>query len=135
MTPLSADAAEEKKVGDLRLERVFSFSSISSGFLFSKKFDFGKVFTHGIPYLSRDEEAACREEYNQRADNLAKLPYIPIRLEEPKTLAFYRRARRTIQDWLRNPTVWPLKCHDRDKLLTLCSPAPLWSMLVTQMDL
>ncbi|PMD19394.1 CAF1-domain-containing protein [Hyaloscypha hepaticicola] len=104
VTPLSVDAAEEKKVGDLRLERVFSFSSISSGFLHSKKFDFGKVFTHGIPYLSRDEEAACREEYNQRADIFAKLPYIPIRLDEPNTLAFYRRARRTIRDWLRNPT-------------------------------
>jgi poly(A)-specific ribonuclease len=114
MTPLSADAAEEKRGGDLRLERVFSFSSSSSGFLRGNKFDFGKVFTHGVPYLSRDEEASCREEYNQRADIFAKLPNINIRLNDKKTLEFYRHARRTIHDWLRTPTVWPLKCHDGD---------------------
>ncbi len=134
MTPLSADAADEKKVGDLKLERVFSFSGISSGFLHSKQFDFGKVFTHGIPYLSRDEEAACREEFKQWADNSAKLPYVPIPLDEPKTLAFYNRARQTIHDWRRHPTVWPLKFHDRDKLLTLCSPL-LRSILLIQMVL
>ncbi len=105
MTPLSADAAEEKRGGDLRLERVFSFSSSSSGFLHGNKFDFGKVFTHGVPYLSRDEEACCREEYNLRANVLAKQPSVQIRLDDQKTLAFYRRARRTIHDWLKSPTV------------------------------
>jgi poly(A)-specific ribonuclease len=108
MTPLSIDAAEEKKSGDLRLERMFAFSSSASGFLYSKKFDFGKVFTHGIPYLSRDEEAGCREEYNQRADIYAKMPNIKIRRDDHKTKAFYRRARGTIHDWLMSPTVWPL---------------------------
>jgi hypothetical protein len=42
------------------------------------------------------------------------LPNINIRLNDKKTLEFYRHARRTIHDWLRTPTVWPLKCHDGD---------------------
>jgi hypothetical protein len=105
MTPLSADSAD-KKGGDLRLERVVAFSSSACDFLRKYGFDFGRVFSHGVPYLSRSEEDACREEYNQRADRMAKIEEIPLSLKDTETMEFYRGARATITDWLKNPKVW-----------------------------
>lgn len=37
------------------------FNSSACDFLSKNRFDFGKVFTAGVPYLSRDEEAEILE--------------------------------------------------------------------------
>jgi poly(A)-specific ribonuclease len=99
LSPLSADGV------DLRLERVFSFSSSACDFLSKNNFEFGKVFTHGVPYLSREEEGERRDEYNQRADKNAKIPDIIIAADDSATLEFYRGARRSISTWAKNPKV------------------------------
>jgi poly(A)-specific ribonuclease len=93
LSPISAEGV------DLRLERVFSFSSSACDFLSKNKFEFGKVFSQGVPYLSRQEEDECRDEFNQRADKNSKIPDIIIAADDSGTLEFYRDARRTISSW------------------------------------
>jgi poly(A)-specific ribonuclease len=99
LSPLFADGV------DLRLERVFSFSSSACDFLSKNNFEFGNVFSHGVPYLSREEEEECRAEFNQRADKNSKIPDIIIAADDSATLEFYRGARRTISAWTKNPNV------------------------------
>ncbi|KAE9367339.1 CAF1-domain-containing protein [Stipitochalara longipes BDJ] len=101
VSPKSADGV------DLRLERVFSFSSSACDFLAKNKFDFGKIFTHGVPYLSRDEENGCREEYNGRADRNANMKDIIINPSNQSVLDFVRGVRRTISTWLKAPKPKP----------------------------
>ncbi|KAH8769735.1 ribonuclease H-like domain-containing protein [Hyaloscypha finlandica] len=84
---------------DLRLDRIFSFSSSACDFLTKNNFSFGKVFSDGVPYMSRDEEYECREEFNQRADKKAKMENITIASNDSATLDFYRGVRRTITMW------------------------------------
>ncbi len=92
---------------DLRLERIFHFSSSACDFLSKNAFDFGKVFSDGVTYLSREEEDEIREEYSSRVDKNAKIPDVIIPASEPTTLEFYRKARQTISAWAKNPKV----CH------------------------
>jgi len=96
LSPLSAEGV------DLRLERVFSFSSSACDFLSKNGFEFGKVFSQGIPYLSREEEDESRAEYRQRADKNAKIPDIIIATNDSATLEFYRGARRNISTWFKS---------------------------------
>jgi poly(A)-specific ribonuclease len=90
---------------DLRLERVFSFSSSACDFLSKNGFEFGKVFSQGVPYLSREEEDESRAEYNQRADKNSKIPDIIIAVDDSATLEFYRGARRMISTWFKSVKV------------------------------
>jgi poly(A)-specific ribonuclease len=99
MTPLSASGV------DLKLDRNFTFSSSACDFLNKNGFKFDKIFTSGVPYLSRVEEDEVREEYSQRADKQAKIPDITISPNETATLEFYRDARKTISTWAKNPKV------------------------------
>jgi len=99
VNPRSADGV------DLRLERTFSFSSSACDFLIKNKFDFGKVFTQGVPYLSRYEECVLRDEFNTRAERNAKLDDIIIDLHDKSTMEFSRNVRNTIRAWLAAPKV------------------------------
>jgi hypothetical protein len=116
---------------DLRLDRIFSFSSSACDFLTKNNFSFGKVFSDGVPYMSRDEEYECREEFNQRADKKAKMENITIASNDSATLDFYRGVRRTITMWHKTRKVCP--CTSTIKILAdLRSPRLTSSISVTR---
>lgn len=95
VSPLSADGI------DLRLDRNFSFSSSACDFLKANHFDFGRVFTDGVPYLSRAEEAERCKEFTQRMEKRIRNPDIMVTPEDVPTLEFYHQARRTIAEWMK----------------------------------
>ncbi|KAB8289811.1 hypothetical protein EYC80_010444 [Monilinia laxa] len=82
------------------LDRNFCFSSSATSFLQSNGFDFGAVFTKGVPYLSEQEEVETRERYDQRIERNASIPLIVFDPCDIGTLDFYRRARSTINEWI-----------------------------------
>lgn len=67
-------------------------------------FDFGRMFTHGVPYLGRNEEAVVREQYKSRNDRAA-IPDMVVPASDVEALAFYREARRTITAWVEDTKV------------------------------
>lgn len=94
LSPLTADGL------DLRMDRSFTFSSSACDFLKGNNFDFGKVFTGGIPYLSRDEETSLRTLETSRLAKQSSIPDVVIPTNEPTTLEFYRSARSKISSWV-----------------------------------
>lgn len=103
LTPLEGDGI------DLKLERNFEFSASACGFLYKNKFDFGKVFSQGVPYLSRYEEAGIRKREEQRANQTATIPDVVLNPGSPE-LEFYRAARTKISTWVHDPKVrYPMK--------------------------
>lgn len=69
-------------------------------------FDFGRMFTHGVPYLGRNEEAVVREEYKKRNDRSATtIPDMVVPASDTEALTFYRDARRTITAWVEDTKV------------------------------
>lgn len=99
MSPLSAGGV------DVKLERTFSFSSSACDFLKGNGFDFGRVFTTGVPYLSQQEEHDLREEFRLRADKNTKIPDVIAPLDDPQTLEFFRAARAKITAWSKEKKV------------------------------
>ncbi|TAQ85737.1 hypothetical protein B7494_g5940 [Chlorociboria aeruginascens] len=86
--------------GAFEIERKFSFSSSACEFLYRNGFNFGKIFSSGIPYLSKEEENETRTRNNERIKRTATIPDVVIPLEETETLAFYRESRNTITTWI-----------------------------------
>lgn len=68
-------------------------------------FDFGRMFTHGVPYLGRNEEALVREQYKSRNDRSTTIPDMVVPASDIDALAFYRDARRTITTWVEDTKV------------------------------
>lgn len=93
LSPLHADGA------DFKMDRRFEFSSSACDFLIKNNFDFGKVFSSGVPYLSRHEEKEIRKREAGRADQNQKIPDIALAPGSPE-LDFYRAARATISTWV-----------------------------------
>ncbi|KUJ19557.1 CAF1-domain-containing protein [Mollisia scopiformis] len=102
ISPLQADGTGMGHSA-LRLNRNFTFSSSASEFLAKNGFDFGKVFTAGVPYLSRDEEIELLEEYKQREGRKANIPDLVIGASDYMNLEFVRSARKTVTVWFENP--------------------------------
>jgi len=88
----------------LEIDRRFTFSSSACDFLQRNSFDFGKVFSSGIPYLSQEEEARARTQFNHRAEQTLKIPDVVIPLNDPEALDFYRLSRKKISDWANDAT-------------------------------
>ena len=89
----------------LNLDRQFAFSSSACTFLKEHKFDFGQVFSTGVPYLSREEEQEVREQLAKReAQNAAKSDII-MSPTDREALEFYRGARKKILAWTNDPKV------------------------------
>jgi poly(A)-specific ribonuclease len=82
MSPLTAPGV------NLRLERNFSFSSSACDFLNKNGFDFGKVFTKGVTYLSRTEEEDVRQEFANHAAKNKKHEDIIVSPDDPEIMAF-----------------------------------------------
>lgn len=99
MTPLTGSGI------DLRLERNFSFSASACDFLSMNGFDFGRLFTKGVPYLSRSEEEDLRHEYTMHTSNSKKYEDIVLSTEDHTTMEFYRQARMTVDTWVKNKKV------------------------------
>ncbi|CAG8971782.1 hypothetical protein HYALB_00001891 [Hymenoscyphus albidus] len=85
---------------DIKFERDICFNTSSCEFLLRNHFDIGKMFTHGVSYLGRNEEDICREQFKKRNDRQATIPDMMIHPSDVENLTFYREARRTITAWL-----------------------------------
>lgn len=96
LSPLQANGVE------FRMDRRFEFSSSACDFLNKNNFDFGKVFSSGVPYLSRHEEVEIRKKEAERADRDSKISDIILQPGSPE-LTFYRAARATISTWVNDP--------------------------------
>ncbi|KAM3070140.1 hypothetical protein ACMFMG_003825 [Clarireedia jacksonii] len=83
------------------LERKFTFSSSATHFLQSNGFDVGAVFSHGVPYLSEEEEVQTRQQYESRSERNAAIADIVFDPGDSEALDFYRGARDTITDWIK----------------------------------
>ncbi|KAG9237194.1 ribonuclease H-like domain-containing protein [Amylocarpus encephaloides] len=88
---------------DIKLDRDFCFASSACDFLVRNHFDFGRLFTSGVTYLSKDEERKLREEYKERTTRGSTIPDIPVAVTDHEVLQFYRKARRTITEWVESP--------------------------------
>ncbi|TKA29813.1 hypothetical protein B0A50_03177 [Salinomyces thailandicus] len=85
----------------LDVERIFSFQSGACEFLLGVGFDMARPYTHGVPYLSREESREARARHAKRQDKSA-LADIQIKPTEVESLAFLERARESINRWLAN---------------------------------
>ncbi|TVY60758.1 Uncharacterized protein LSUE1_G008322 [Lachnellula suecica] len=97
LNPLSADGI------DVKLERNFTFSSSACDFLRKNNFDFGRMFTHGVPYLSQLEQEDLEVEHSLRNDRAANIPDISVPANDAFNLEFVRKARKEIAAWFNNP--------------------------------
>jgi CAF1 family ribonuclease len=59
-------------------------------------FDMGAIFTKGVPYLSREEEATARETFMRSQDKSTQVPDLIIPQSDIEALNFYNTARETI---------------------------------------
>jgi poly(A)-specific ribonuclease len=83
----------------LDTNRDITLSSSAIQFLQKNSFDLGKVFTRGVPYLSREEEVYARQRYAKRQDDSARIPDIVISESDHAALDFYHKARQTLSEW------------------------------------
>lgn len=83
----------------LDINRDVTLSSSAIHFLQKNSFDLGKVFTKGVPYLSRDEEVYARQRYAKRQEDSVRIPDIVISESDHAALEFYRKARQTLSEW------------------------------------
>lgn len=90
---------------DLKLERNFTFSSSACDFLRKNNFDFGRIFTDGVPYLSRREKRDVELDYSLRESRNANIPDISVSANDTTNLEFVRNARKTIAYWISHPKV------------------------------
>lgn len=68
-------------------------------FLRKNCFDIGAVFTKGISYISRKEQAQARQAFLDRQNRNSTIPDIEISPGDQATLNFYRNARKQLLDW------------------------------------
>lgn len=82
----------------LDVERIFSFQSGAAEFLLKVGFDIGRPFTHGVPYLNREESKTARDKHTKRNDKNS-MADIFIKPTEIESLAFLSRVRNEITNW------------------------------------
>ena len=85
----------------LDIDRTFSFHSGAVEFLLSVGFRMDLPFTSGVPYLSRAEAALALDKAATR-NNRSAIADIQIRAEDTQSLAFLRRVRAEIADWVKS---------------------------------
>ncbi|OBT87011.1 hypothetical protein VE02_03691 [Pseudogymnoascus sp. 03VT05] len=83
----------------LDIYRDITLSSSSMHFLRKNCFDIGAVFTKGISYISRKEQAQARQAFQERQNRNSTIPDIEIGPGDQATLDFYRNARRQLLEW------------------------------------
>ena len=90
----------DNRIKDRFPERKIVFSSSACDFLQGEGFDFGKVFSHGVYYLSHAEEEETRARFRIRNERENAKSNIVIPPGDAKALEFYRNARKTISAWV-----------------------------------
>ncbi len=80
----------------LGVYRDITFSTSSIHFLQKHGLDIGAVFTKGVPYLSREEQAFALQNYDQVQENRLHISDILISPDDIKVLEFYRMVRATV---------------------------------------
>ncbi|KFX94431.1 hypothetical protein O988_06301 [Pseudogymnoascus sp. VKM F-3808] len=83
----------------LDIYRDITLSSSSMHFLRKNCFDIGAVFTKGISYISRNEQAQARQAFHERQNRNSTIPDVEIDPGDQVTLSFYRDARRQLLEW------------------------------------
>jgi poly(A)-specific ribonuclease len=83
----------------LEIYRDITLSSSAVHFLMKNSFDMGAVFTKGVPYLSREEEASALQNYIRRQESQSTIPDIIIPPSDVEAHKFYDKAKKTISDW------------------------------------
>ncbi|KAF9974628.1 hypothetical protein BGZ73_001927 [Actinomortierella ambigua] len=78
-------------------ERFFRCQSTSLEFLIQNGFDFNKWIKHGIPYMTRLEEAQFLTRKAEKETNRSQLTDIKI---EERNREYYENTRNSIQEWL-----------------------------------
>ncbi|KAI7213631.1 CAF1-domain-containing protein [Hortaea werneckii] len=99
LRPYNFDLSPIIEERGLDVERIFSFQSGACEFLLKAGFDMARPYTHGVPYLSRDESREARQKHAKRQDKSA-MADIQIKPTEVESLAFLERVRTQINDWL-----------------------------------
>ncbi|KAI9675334.1 MAG: Mitochondrial beta-keto-acyl synthase [Caeruleum heppii] len=82
----------------LDIERIFSFQSGAVEFLLEHGFRLDVPFTHGVPYLSRQEEAQARLRAVAREEG-STISDIDLKEDDHDSLDFVQRARDEITAW------------------------------------
>ncbi|KAI7505337.1 CAF1-domain-containing protein [Hortaea werneckii] len=99
LRPYNFDLSPIIEERGLDVERIFSFQSGACEFLLKAGFDMARPYTHGVPYLSRDESREARQKHAKRQDKSA-MADIQIKPTEVESLAFLERVRTQINDWI-----------------------------------
>lgn len=84
------------------MDRRFEMSTSACEFLVRNGFNFDKVFTNGVPYLSQQEEKDLRQKEADKAERDSKIPDIVLVPGSPE-LDFYRKSRALIKAWVNDP--------------------------------
>jgi hypothetical protein len=98
----------DNRIKDRFPERKIVFSSSAADFLQGEGFDFGKVFSQGVFYLSHAEEEETRARFRIRNERENGKSDVVIPPGDAKALEFYRNARKTIAAWVNAEKVLPL---------------------------
>jgi poly(A)-specific ribonuclease len=80
----------------LKINRDITFSTKNVQFLMDHSFNMGAIFTKGVPYLSREEEATARQTFMKSQDKSIQIPDLIIPQNDIEALNFYHMARETI---------------------------------------
>lgn len=99
LKPYNFDLSPVINERGLDVERIFSFQSGAAEFLLKVGFDIGRPFTHGVPYLNREESHVARQKHTARNDKNS-MADIFIKPTETESLAFLSRVRGEIQAWV-----------------------------------
>lgn len=90
----------------LNVERDFSYQSGAVEFLLGHGFRMEAPFLEGVPYFSREEEAASRAAEVAKRDRNS-FADIFIRDEDTESLEFIQRVRQEVTDWRNRGTTEP----------------------------
>lgn len=88
------------------VERIFSFQSGAAQFLIEHGFRMDLPFTHGVPYLSRDEAKLVKATAYAKIEERGALPDIDLsKPEDVAAVDFMEDVRRAIKAWQKSGKV------------------------------
>jgi poly(A)-specific ribonuclease len=85
---------------DLDIERIFSFQSGAVEFLLRNSFDIAGPFTHGVSYLSRDEEKLAKQKMKER-DDKSRFTNLELNKDDVQAREFMQKIRTETNAWLK----------------------------------
>jgi poly(A)-specific ribonuclease len=89
----------------LKINRDITFSTKNVQFLMDNSFNMGAIFTKGVPYLSREEEATTRQIFIKSQDRSTQIPDLFISPSDGEALGFYHMVRKTVSAFAKQKEV------------------------------